>query len=257
MDEDLALDGYQINDIDGLDPVKATLVATSYAGADGENFQSAKTPARNVVIKLDLDPDFNPKSYTDLRKDLYAWFMPKAKITMKYYMSSGLIVSIDGIVEDMSSPLFQDDPLVTISVMCYKPDFLDIQMVSLSGHTVSDITNTEIDYPGTVDAGTVLTLNFNRDVSEFSIYNGDEGGGLQQLDFSGTLHSGDQLVVSSLRGNKGITLTRATVSSSYLYGRSPQSSWISLVEGLNQFRVYAVGDPIPYTLEYVARYGGL
>lgn len=257
MDEDDAINGYQVNDIDGLDPVKATLVASSYAGADGENFQSAKLPARNIKIKLDLDPDFNPKTYRDLRNDLYAWFMPKAQINLKFHLSSGLIVNIDGIVEEMSSPLFQNDPNVEISIMCFKPDFLDLQMVTISGHTVADTTNTVIDYPGSVEAGTVVTLNFNRAVSEFSIYNRDEGGNLQQLDFSGSLLNGDQLVVSSLRGSKGITLTRSSVTSSYLYGRSPQSSWISFVEGNNQFRVYAMGDPIPYTLEYVARYGGL
>jgi len=65
------------------------------------------------------------------------------------------------------------------------------------------------------------------------------------------------LVISSLQGNKGITLTRASVTSSFLYGRSAQSSWIKFVEGLNQFRVYALGDPVPYVLEYLVRYGGL
>lgn len=248
---------YQIQEIEGLDPVKATLVSTSYAGSDGEEFQTAKLPARNLVIKLDLDPDFNPKTYTDLRRDLYSYFMPKSQISMRFYLTSGLQVDIKGVVEDMSSPLFEEDPTVEISVMCYKPDFIDHQMITVSGHTVADGTNTEVDYPGNVSAGTVLNLHVNRSVSGFTIYNLDEGGKLSQLDFSYALISGDELVVSSLQGNKGITLTRASISSSVLYGRSSQSSWINFVEGLNQFRVYAVGDPIPYDLEYVARYGGL
>lgn len=248
---------YQVNDIEGLDPVKATLVATSYAGADGENFQSAKRPARNIKYKLDLDPDFNPKDYSDLRNDLYKYFMPKSKIAQRFFLSSGLYLDIDGIVEDVSSPLFEEDPNVEVSVMCYQPDFIDGRIVSLSGHTVSDSTNTVIDYPGNIESGVVVTLNINRTVGELSIYNSDEGGGQQQLDFSGSLLNGDSLVISSLRGAKGITLTRASVSSSYLYGRSPQSSWIELVEGLNQFRIHADGDPIPYTVEYVVRYGGL
>ena len=249
--------GYQIADVDGLDPVKATLVSNSYAGTDGENFQSAKIPARNIKFEIDLDPDFNPKTYTDLRRDLYTFFMPKSRITMRFFLTSGLYLDIVGIVEEFSSPLFEEDPNVEISIMCYQPDFIDTRMITVEGHTVSSLINTEIDYPGTVQSGTVLTLHANRSVSEFTIYSSDEGGNLFQLDFTGDLISGDELVISSLRGNKGITLTRATVSSSFLYGRSPQSSWIEFMEGLNQFRVYAEGDPIPYDLEYVVRYGGL
>lgn len=248
---------YQVVDIDGLDPVKATLVSTNYAGRDGEQFQTAKRGARNIKIKLDLDPDFNPKTYSDLRRDLYPFFMTKSKISMRFHLSSGLYLDIDGIVEEMSSPRFEEDPVVDISIMCFEPDFIDTRMVTVEGNTVDDGTNTEIDYPGTVESGTVITINFNRDVDEFTIYNMDEGGKLYQLDFSGTLLEDDVLVISSIRGNKGITLTRASVSSSYLYGRSAQSSWIEFMEGLNQFRVYAEGDPIPYVLEYVVRYGGL
>lgn len=255
MEED---DGpYQVGSIEGLEPVKASLVSTSYAGADGENFQSAKLPARNIKFQIDLDPDFNPKTYTDLRRDLYKFFMPKSQITMRFYLTSGLYLDIVGVVEEFSSPLFQEDPIVDISIMCYHPDFIDARMITETGVTVSSVINTEIDYPGTVRTGTVLTLHVNRSLGAFSIYNSDESGNTQQLDFTGALVSGDILVISSLRGNKGITLTRATVSSSFLYGRSSQSSWIEFFEGLNQFRVYAAGDPIPYDLEYVVRYGGL
>ena len=248
---------YQIAEIEGLNPVKATLSSTSYAGSDGEHFQSAKRPARNVKFKLDLDPDFAPKTYTDLRRDLYPFFMPKSEISMRFFLTSGLYLDIKGIVEDMSAPLFEEDPEIDISVMCYQPDFVDARIVTVEGQTVADNTTIEIDYPGTIESGTVLTLHVNRSVSAFTIYNLDEGGRLQQLDFSGALINGDELVISSLRGNKGITLTRSSVSSSFLYGRSAQSSWIEFVEGLNQFRVYALGDPIPYDLEYVVRYGGL
>src|ERR1044072_168996 len=134
--------GYQVDSIEGLDPVKATLVSTSYAGADGENFQSAKLPARNIKIKLDLDPDFNPKTYTDLRKDLYPFFMSKSQITMRFYLSGGLYLDIAGVVEEISSPLFQEDPQVDISIMCYQPDFIDGRIITVAGHTVADSTNT-------------------------------------------------------------------------------------------------------------------
>lgn len=248
---------YQVDTIDGLDPVKATFSSSSNAASDGESFQSAKLPARNIVIKLDLDPDFDPKGFTELRQDLYKWFMPKANLTLRFYETTGLYLDIEAMVEEISSPLFVNDPNVTISLMCFQPDFIDPRMVTIEGGSVPDGTNTEIDYPGSVEAGTVITIDFNRPVSDFTIYNTDAGGRLSQLDFTYDILDDDQLVISSLRGNKGITLTRGGISQSVLYGRSPQSSWISFAEGVNLFRVYAVGDPLPYTLEYVVRYGGL
>lgn len=248
---------YQIASIEGLDPGKAALVSTSSAGGDGATFQSAARLPRNIKINIDLDPDFDPSSYEDARADLYRWFMPKASITQRYFLSSGLTLSIAGIVESNDSAIFDEDPDVSISVMCFDPDFVDIQVVSVDGSSVDDITNTEIDYPGTIEAGTVLTLNVNRNIDGFSIYNTPEGGDPYQLDFTEPLLNGDTLVVSSLKGNKGITRIRTGISTSLLYGRTSQSTWINLENGVNQFRVYAEGDPIPYTLEYAVRYGGL
>jgi hypothetical protein len=213
-----------MNTIDGLDPVQATLSASSYAGLDGETFQSAKRSARNIKMKVDLDPDFVSDTYTTLRQNLYRYFMPKSMITLRFYQDTGLYLDIKGIVETMTSPLFDQDPTVDISVMCYQPDFTDPRIIDLSGNTVSGTTSAVIDYPGTVETGTVLTLYPNRPVADFSIYNVDEGGNILQFDFTGALIADDVLVVSSLAGAKGITLTRAGVSSSYLYGRSAQSS---------------------------------
>lgn len=246
---------YVVADIDGLDPVDATLISLSYAGQDGEIYQSAKRAARNIKIKLDLDPDTS--TVTDLRQALYAYFLPKSQIKLRLYQDSGLYVDINGVVESMSTLLFVPQPQVNISVMCYAPDFSDPRIVDLAGVTVADSTNTVIDYLGTVETDTVVTINVNRAVSDLSIYASDESGILRQLDFSAALLAGDVLVISSLQGAKGITLTRAGVASSLLYGRSAQSSWIQLFPGNNNFRIFAPGDPIPYVLEYVVRYGGL
>lgn len=255
IDED---DGpYQVNEIEGLEPVQANLTSSSYAGEDGEIFQSGKRAARNIKIKLDLDPDFVNNTYTTLRQGLYPFFLPNSQIKLRFYTTTGLYLDIEGVVEDFSSPLFDQDPTVNISIMCYKPDLVDPRIVQVEGLTVDDTEAMVLDYPGSVATGTVVTLNVNRPLTDFTIYNVDEGGNLLQLDFTGELEDDDILVISSLRGGKGITLTRGGISSSYLYGRSAQSNWIYLDEGLNEFRIFTAGDPIPYVLEYVVKYGGL
>lgn len=248
---------YQVAEIEGLEPVKANLTSSSYAGNDGEVFQGAKRAARNIKIKLDLDPDFVDDTFTTLRQGLYPFFLPKSEIRLRFYSDTGLYLDINGVVEEFTAPLFEKEPTAEIGIMCYQPDFTDPRIVSVDGLTVDDDTNTVLDYPGTVETGTVVTLNLNRPITDFTIYNVDEGGNILQLDFTGTLLEDDMLVVSSLKGAKGITLTRTGISSSYLYGRSAQSKWIELSEGLNNFRIFTAGDPIPYVLEYVVRYGGL
>lgn len=249
--------GYQIADIEGLDPVKANLVSTSFPTMDGVQFQSARRGARNIKIKFDLQPDWTTNDFASLRLNLYKYLLPKSEVTLRFHQTSGLYVDIKGTVEEHTSPSFDQDPKVTVGIMCFKPDFIDPQMVTRSGVTVSTGVNTNIDYPGNVEAGTVITLAVNRSLPAFSIYNRGEDNVLYQLDFSAALIAGDQLVISSLSGSKGITLTRAGVSSSLLYGRSAQSSWIEFQEGVNQFRIYAPGDPVPYQLEYMVRYGGI
>lgn len=249
--------GYQVAGIEGLDPVKASLVSTSFAGLDGEQFQSAKREPRNIKIKLDLQPDFVADTYASLRRNLYTYFMPKSEVTLRFHLESGLSLDIVGVVETMDSDMFSQEPAIDISLMCYQPDLIDPRMQTLAAATVSDGATHDIDYVGEVETGVVLTLNVNRSLPAFTIYNTGEDGVLQQLDFSGALIAGDVLVISSLRGAKGITLTRSGVSSSYLYGKTPQSAWIEFSQGINEFRVYAPGDPVPYVLEYRVRYGGL
>lgn len=249
--------GYKVAAVDGLDPVEAVLVSSSYAGLDGEQGHSARRAARDLGIALDLEPDYVDDTITSLRKKLYSFFMPKSEVYLRFFEETGIYYDIKGQVSDFDAPLFVKDADIQINLRCFQPDFVDPRIVKLTRATVADQTTFNIDYPGTVDTGTILTLRPQRALSAFTIYNSGEDNVQRQFDFAAPLQIGDKLVISSLRGSKGITLTRAGTSQSYLYGRSTTANWIELTEGINKFRVFANGDPIPYDLEYVVRYGGL
>ena len=49
--------GFIVKGIEGLGPVKATLVSSSFANMDGEQYHSSRRKARNLIVKLGLDPD--------------------------------------------------------------------------------------------------------------------------------------------------------------------------------------------------------
>lgn len=256
LDDDAS--GFLVQDIDGLDPVKATLVSSSFAGVDGAQYQSSRREARNIVFAVGLEPNPLTDTVRGLRNRLYAFFMPQTKVDLTFYDDEGPTVTISGVVEDSPSPLFTKEPKMTVSITCFKPDFLGVDLGHIGdGMTTSGTAGRTIFYPGTSKTGTVITLNVNRALSDFTIYHQPPNDDLRQLDFSAPLVAGDVLTISSVTGDKGVTLNRGGTISSLLYGMSPQSSWIELKPGSNVITFYATGAGVPYTIDYVSRYGGL
>jgi len=248
---------FTVDDIDGLDPVKATLVSSSFARLDGQQYQSSRREARNIKLRLGLDPDYVTESVRDLRARLYTYFMPKSQVSLRFYMSEGLTVEIVGRVESFETTLFTKEPSVDISIMCFDPDFYELTSELMNENTTSTTAETLHVYEGNVETGIIFTLNVDRTLTEFTIYHRPPDDSMRTLDFAGDLLAGDTLVINTIPGSKGATRTRASTSSSVLYGVSPQASWIELMPGDNYIRVYAIGAAIPFTIAYTNKYGGL
>lgn len=252
--------GLYIDDIRGLDPVKATIVSSSFAAIDGTQYQSSRRESRNIVLTIGLEPDYATDSVRDLRSRLYEYMMPKSEVSLTFIHDEAddeLEVVISGRVESLETALFSEEPAVDISIVCFDPDFVDLTEVLVEGDTVADTTEITIDYDGTVESGFVFELLVDRTLTEFTIYHTPPGKPVRTLDFAANLETGDVLTITTIAGNKSVLLTRTATTSSLLYGMSPQSNWIELEKGANKIRVYALGDPIPYTITYTTRYGGL
>lgn len=258
--------GFSVKGIEGLDPVKATLVSSSFSNADGEQYHSSRREARDIKLSLGLDPDYGTISVKDLRDALSNYFMPKSKVTLGFHMFDKFAVSIflgsldliiDGYVESFEAPLFVKDPTVDLIVRCFDPDFINPIPVIFDGSTVANLTETVLSYPGTVETGLIFTLMPDRAIDAFTIFHRPPDETLRMFDFSYPLLAGDVLKISTMVGSKSIKNTRVGVESSLLYAMSPQSNWLELQPGDNNLRVYAEGAPIPFSIEYTTRYGGL
>lgn len=249
--------GLVVENIDGLDPVKATLVSSSFAQMDGAQYQSSRREPRNIKIRLGLAPDYVTDTVRDLRKRLYEYLMPKKLVSLRFIMGNELTVDIAARVESFETPLFTQEPAVDISLLCFDPDFYDPTLITLSGLTTSGSIMTMVDYQGTVETGIVFKLLVNREMSDFTIYHQPPDGTLRSLDFTSALLSGDVVTISTVPGNKYVTRTRAAVATSLLYAISPQSNWTEFLPGDNDIRIYATGAGVPYTIEYTNKYGGL
>lgn len=250
--------GFLLENVEGLDPVKATITSSSFAQLDGSQYQSSRREERNIKLTISLVPDFSiDESVRDLRRRLYNHFMSKAAVDLRFYDSDGSVAYISGRVESFETGLFTAEPSVDISIICFDPDFYDPTPVQTTGNTVSSTSEIEITYDGSVETGIVFQLLVNRAMTDFTIYHRDPSGALRQLDFAGTLQAGDVLTISTVQGDKYARLLRGGVQSSFLYAVSPQSSWLELQPGDNFIRVYATGAGVPFTIDHIKKYGGL
>lgn len=250
-------EGYAIKDIDGLDPVKATLVFSSFAGQDGSQFQSARRENRTITLKLGYEPNFAVTTASILRQRLYEYLMPKSLVQLRFYEDAGLVVNISGRVETFDSPRFTKDPDATIGIVCENSDFDTLVNLNFGGNTTEGTATTDRTYDGSVETGFLFTLNVNRTISGFTLYNTLSDNTQRSLAFSSPMVAGNVLKLSTRAGNKFATLTNAGADSSVLYGVSSSSNWISLFPGVNKLRVLLAGAVIPWTIDYTTKYGGL
>jgi hypothetical protein len=247
--------GFVVKDIQGLDPVNATLTKSDFAQQDGTQFNAARREDRNIIIKLKLSPPDSSTTVGALRRQLYSFFMPKVPVDLRFY-DDDLVVAAYGRVESFVSPIFVKVPTADISAICFDPDFVELEAVELDGFTVSDTTETLVHYDGTSDTGVLFTLNLDRTETEFSIFHRAPNGVVTEMAFTSSLVSGDVFTVNTVTGDKYVRLVHSSVETDVLYALDG-SDWITLSQGDNYIRVYATGAEIPYTLSYINRYGGL
>lgn len=252
-----ASNGYVVKDIQGLDPVNASLTTSTMAQRDGAQAQNARRDTRNITIKLGLEPDYLVSTVDSLRSALYGWFMSKALVDLALYKDDVLFAITSGQVESCENNMFSADPEVDISIICYDPDFYGPSAVTSSSGTVSTTDTTAINYEGNSDAGVIFTLSINRTMSDFTLYNTAPDNTLQSFIVNGSFVAGDVVRINSIPGQKSITLTRSSITSSILFWMDTSSSWITLQKGANNFRAFATGATIPFTLSYTPQYGGI
>lgn len=249
--------GLFVEDIEGLEPVKATLVSSNFANLDGAQYHSSRREPRNLIVRLGMEPDYLVDDVQDIRNRLYEFFMPKSEVQLRFIMDNGLTVDILGRVEDFVAPLFVQEPVVTLTMLCFDPDFKSVQESVFESGTTSGTNEVILPYRGTVETGFLFTLLVNRDLPDFTIYHRPPDGTLRTLSFTHPLVLNDVLRINTSVGSKSVLLTRGNVESSLLYANSPQSTWLELQPGDNAFRVYAAGAEIPYNIRYTNKYGGL
>lgn len=253
--------GYVVEDIDGLGPVKASIASSNFAGLDGVQYQASRREGRNVTMKLGFAPNYSiNQTVRSLRTNLYRFFMTNVVVTLTFFMEDGLVVTTAGRVETCEPSLFTAEPQMDISMLCPDPDFVDTVVTQIHDElTTSDDEPFVFDVGGTVNTGiSMLTFIAPEAIDEFTIYHTTPSGDVWSMLVASALEVNDEVRITTIPGQKTITLIRSGVTSSLLYAVSPQSKWPLLEPGENGLYLNA-GTVIdaPVLLDFYNRYGGL
>lgn len=249
--------GYLVKEILGLSPVRANMVSAGYAAQDGEYYQASKREKRNLTLKLGLIPDYGANSVQNLRDVLYRYLMPKTEVRLRFHVGENTTREITVRVETFDSNLFAKEPDAVINMIGFNPDFYDPVQTTVNGTTTSTGTTIPIEYVGTIDTGIQFNILANRNMSGFTIHNQVNNGLMQTLEFVEDILSGDYIQINTNPGHKEAIRTSGAVISSILNGVSPYATWTKFEPGVNNFRVFAEGVAVPYSVQYTAKYGGL
>lgn len=253
---------FKVREIRGLEPVKADINTSKVANLDGEMYTGAQGGKRNIVLTLGLAPDYAITDVSGLRSMLYPYFMPKSKVLMKFYNTHMETVLIEGWVEDFATSIFSADPEVQISVICPDSAFYAENQTIVSGVNTQgdDLSTTSIDYVGTIPAGFLFTLKPTGVVNGvLHLYNTaliPEAFSVGLVGMTDT----KELWICTVPGRKSVDVVDTTsgIHTSQLSTMVAGSTWMQLLPGSNNFCANLLGTYVaPWTLTYIAKYGGL
>ena len=247
---------YMTSKIEGLSPPPGTISTSSYAGMDGSYLNNAFIEKRNIVVHFEMRGVGIEKK----RHQLYKVVKPSRYIKV-YYKTAGIDVYAEGYVETCEVENFEALTTGQISILC--PDIywystisqmayysyltgaftfpfsIDSKGVPLGRYNYNQILTVENEGDET---GFTLEITAQSDredaASTFTIYNTDTD---EYLQITGQIMGDDVITITTKTGNKTITLDRGGVKTNIINRLVSGSTWLTMHEGKNRFRLWAWG----------------
>lgn len=160
--------------VDGLTPVAAEFTSSPYANLPGEYLQSSRVGVRNIVLTLELKPDWRTgEDPEDLRKILRGFFTPGHSVEFEL-VTDKVTRHISGVVETFEAPMFVREPQVQISVLCHDPYFYESPGLGETTFVTSIGNGFPIAFSNTgdVDAGVRIGIAPNYQMESIAVHVG-------------------------------------------------------------------------------------
>lgn len=252
----------QIRNIDGLDPVKASVSTSPFGSVDGASFTGSSVETRNIVLTLHPNPNWDQWTFESLRRLLYSYFMPKRQTRLILYSDDMVPVEISGIVESVSVNIFSKDPELIVSIVCPDPYFTALEPTVLTGQTVrSGGAVTTFEYNGTIEAGMFVevTTTIAPTPTDIAIQIGDPK--LSYFAVAASVDSTKFFQMSSLPMRKyvqNVDINTGVITNLLSKVHIQEGSlWPTFQPGENEFAVITDQGVQDWELTFYERFGGL
>lgn len=278
--------GFIIKEIDGLGPPKANVNTTKLATTDGSIFNSARLDERNIVIKLLFEPAPDIEA---TRQRSYRYFPLKKPVTLTIE-EDHRILTTTGYVETNEPDIFSKAEGNSISIICDDPYLYsagedgvnetvfygidpmfefefeneDLEEPTIEFGSIENETEKTVYYDGDSEIGITIYIHAVGESGTITIYNTGtrermiiDSDKIQQLTGSGIV-AGDELIITTMRGNKRILLLRGGYYINVLNALDRDSDWFTLTKGDNVFAYVAEygSENLEFTIENKTIYEG-
>lgn len=257
--------GFLVYNMTGIGPEKADINSIDIVTGDGGVYNSARLPDRNIVMSLRFF-SWKGKSVEEIRYESYKYFPIKQPVTITITTDTR-VGEIVGYVEANEPVIFSKETHTQLSIKCPYPYFYDggpngttttvfygvepLFEFPFSNESLSEpliimgnilFSNEEIvSYSGDSEVGVIMTIDAIGDVHHLTIYNvitreqmTINTDRLEKLTGQGIV-AGDRITISTIRGEKSITLLRKGIYTNILNVLDRGASWFQLSKGDNVF----------------------
>jgi phage-related protein len=250
----------QIRNIEGLEPVKASVNTSLFGSVDGAAYTGSSVPSRNIVLTIHPNPDWHTWKYEDLRKLIYSYFMTKKPVRLVFYNDEDSPVEIFGIVESVDNSIFSKDQEFNVSVICPDPYFTSLDPKVVTGQSIrSGGAPKVVTYNGSVETGIRVKVSFSSGTppTTIGIQVGDPK--ISYFNVTATVGSTLYLDMSSVAMQKYIQNVSigSGVITNLLSKMQEGSKWPLFEQGDNKFSVITDQGVQDWELSFYERFGGL
>ena len=266
---------YDVINIEGLNPVGATINTYKVGASDGGHYNSSYVNMRNIVLYI-LPKDYANDIETN-RLSLYQYFRPKHKVRL-YFQHDSRNVFIDGYVETFEVSLYNQLEQFQISVICPQPYFraksskvinfnqierlfefpFTIEEIGIEFSNFEEINELECYNDGEIETGVRITITATGQAYGITI--SIDGNNNLKLTNELELNSGDVLVINTNRGEKSVIKTDSlgNVINCINYVDT-SSKWLTLDVGSHKIskRISLGMENLNFKLEFNPLYIGL
>lgn len=279
--------GIAITKIEGLGPVKADINSTEISSGDGARFNSARIGTRNIVFTFRL---LEAPTVEDSRQKTYKYFPIKTNVTLLFETDNRLC-QITGYVESNKPNIFSEEEDTQISIICPNPYFISMENggtnsvvffgseptfeFPFSNESLTDpliifgnvkLRQEEIvPYDGDSQVGFTIKMHALGEVRQITIYNTKtresmkiDTDVLNEITGSGII-AGDEITISTIKGDKHITLLRDGEETNILNALGKDVDWFQLSKGDNRFAYLCEygAENLEFSINYQTLYEGV